>query len=194
MINSLALSTGAELDVAATIQPKFHRQVLLNFAHLPTKGEALPPAPYQATINTIGLQPENVRTVMGEKGKNLTGNKVSEFNFGLGLEKWISQKIYFRSSSGWFDCRKVGVCEVLMAFLTEYRFLKFPQRYCRLHQVTFKHIKHYSYLKKAAPMAFTIGTKTNVGSTLFTTGRVVSINPTQVIDGRQVNDVQIRVR
>lgn len=53
----------------------------------------------------------------------------------------------------------------------------------------FGHIKNYYYLRKAKPMTFTIGTKTNVGSTLFTTGRVVSINLlTVIIEGYQVND------
>jgi hypothetical protein len=53
----------------------------------------------------------------------------------------------------------------------------------------FGHIKNYYYLRKAKPMTFTIGTKTNVGSTIFTTGRVVSINLYKVIiEGYQVND------
>ena len=53
----------------------------------------------------------------------------------------------------------------------------------------FGHIKNYYYLRKAKPMTFTIGTKTNVGSTIFTTGRVVSINLlTVIIEGYQVND------
>jgi hypothetical protein len=53
----------------------------------------------------------------------------------------------------------------------------------------FEHIKKYSYLRKAKPMELTIGTKTNVGSTLFTTGRVVSVNiHTVIIEGYQVND------
>ena len=61
------------------------------------QGEALPPGPYQVTITASTVaQPENVRAVMGEKGKNLTGNKVSEINFGLGLEKWISQEFIFK--------------------------------------------------------------------------------------------------
>jgi hypothetical protein len=78
-----------------------------------------------------------------------------------------------------------------MAFLTELVPFFKALALLPLALAIFKHIKHYSYLKKAAPMAFTIGTKTNVGSTLFTTGRVVSINLLKVIiDGRQVNDVQ----
>lgn len=53
---------------------------------------------------------------------------------------------------------------------------------------SFEYIKNYYYLKKAKPMTFTIGTRTNVGSTLFTTGKVVSINVlTVVIEGYQVN-------
>ena len=53
----------------------------------------------------------------------------------------------------------------------------------------FGHIKNYYYLRKAKPRAFTIVTKTKVGSTLFTTGRVVSINLfTVIIEGYQVND------
>ncbi len=55
--------------------------------------------------------------------------------------------------------------------------------------IIFEHIKKYSFLRKAKPREFTIGTKTNVGSTLFTTGRVVSINLlTVIIEGYQVND------
>ena len=80
--------TGRGGDDTAEVSPAG----VAEFRPLTDQGEALPPAPYQVTINTIGLQPENVRSVMSEKGKNLTGNKVSEFNFGLGLEKWISQK------------------------------------------------------------------------------------------------------
>ena len=52
-----------------------------------------------------------------------------------------------------------------------------------------EHIKKYDYLRKAKPMTFTIGTKTNVGSILFTTGRVVSINLlTVIVEGYQVDD------
>lgn len=55
--------------------------------------------------------------------------------------------------------------------------------------MSFDYIKNYSYLRKAKPRAFTIVTKTKVGSTLFTTGRVVSINLfTVIIEGYQVND------
>ena len=53
----------------------------------------------------------------------------------------------------------------------------------------FEYMRNYFYLKKAEPMKFTIGTKSNVGSTLFTTGRVISINLlTAEIEGYQVND------
>lgn len=53
---------------------------------------------------------------------------------------------------------------------------------------TIEYIRNYIYLKKAKPKTFTIGTKTNVGSSLFTTGEVVSINLlTVVIEGYQVN-------
>ena len=76
-----------------------------------------------------------------------------------------------------------------MAFLTELVPFFKALALLPLALAIFKHIKHYSYLKKAAPMAFTIGTKTNVGSTLFTTGRVVSVNLlTVIIEGYQVND------
>ena len=52
----------------------------------------------------------------------------------------------------------------------------------------FKYTKNYLYLRKAEPMTFTIGTKSDVGSTLFTTGRVISINLITVeIEGYQVN-------
>ncbi|WP_315708223.1 hypothetical protein [Brenneria uluponensis] len=54
---------------------------------------------------------------------------------------------------------------------------------------TVSYIKYYFDLKKAEPWTFTIATKTNVGSMLYTTGRVVSINLWQVvIDGYQVNN------
>lgn len=52
-----------------------------------------------------------------------------------------------------------------------------------------KYLGIYSEIKKAEPMTFTIGTKTKTGSTLHTTGRVLSINLWQVvIDGYQVSD------
>ncbi len=67
------------------------------FAPLTDQGEALRPGKYLTTINTIGsgLQPENVRAVIGKYGENLTGNKISEINIGVGLEKWIDQKFVF---------------------------------------------------------------------------------------------------
>lgn len=55
----------------------------------------------------------------------------------------------------------------------------------------FEQIKKYFCLKKDPSRTFTIGTKTNVGSTLFTTGTAVSINLFKVvIKGHQVNDPQ----
>ena len=70
---------------------------LAEFGPFTDQGEALPPGPYQVTMTSTALQgqPENVRTVFGQHGKNLTGNKISEFNFGLGLDKYISQKFIF---------------------------------------------------------------------------------------------------
>ena len=67
------------------------------FAPLTDQGEALRPGKYLTTINTIGssLQPESVRAVIGKYGENLTGNKISEINIGVGLEKWIDQKFVF---------------------------------------------------------------------------------------------------
>ncbi|WP_028537114.1 hypothetical protein [Paludibacterium yongneupense] len=55
----------------------------------------------------------------------------------------------------------------------------------------YKPLKFYHDLKTAQPMTFTIGTQTEVGSMLFTTGRVISINLCQVvIDGYQVDAPQ----
>ena len=52
----------------------------------------------------------------------------------------------------------------------------------------YKHIRKYFDLRGSKSGGFTIGTKTNVGSTLYTTGRVVSISlRTVIIEGYQVN-------
>jgi len=61
-------------------------------------------------------------------------------------------------------------------------------------QIVFKsypYIKNYFELKKAQPMAFTVISKTKLGTLLYTSGRVVSINLWKVvIEGYQLNDPQ----
>lgn len=69
---------------------------LVEFGPFTNQGEALRPGKYRMTIETImaALQPENVRTVFGQNGENLTGNKISKMS--VGSEKGVSQTFVFK--------------------------------------------------------------------------------------------------
>lgn len=69
---------------------------LVEFGPFTNQGEALRPGKYRMTIETImaALQPENVRTVFGQNGENLTGNKVSKMS--VGSEIGVSQTFVFK--------------------------------------------------------------------------------------------------
>ena len=75
---------------------------LVEFGPFTNQGEALRPGKYRMTIETImaALQPENVRTVFGQNGENLTGNKISNLRIssvkGLGSVKGVSQTFVFK--------------------------------------------------------------------------------------------------
>ena len=62
------------------------------------------------TIETImaALQPENVRTVFGQNGENLTGNKVSNAVSLLGLDKDIFGEEYVISQTFVFKIHQDG--------------------------------------------------------------------------------------
>lgn len=68
----------------------------VEFGPFTNHGEALQPGKYRMTIETVmaAMQPENVRTVFGQNGENLTGNKVSKLR--IGSEKGISQSFVFK--------------------------------------------------------------------------------------------------
>lgn len=69
---------------------------LVEFGPFSNNGEALLPGKYRMTIETVlaVIQPENVRTVFGQNGENLTGNKVSKLR--IGSEKGVSQNFVFK--------------------------------------------------------------------------------------------------
>lgn len=75
---------------------------LVEFGPFSNHGEALRPGKYRMTIETVlaDIQPENVRTVFGKNGENLTGNKVSNLRIssvkGLGSVKGVSQTFVFK--------------------------------------------------------------------------------------------------
>ena len=83
---------------------------VVEFGPITNQGESLPPGTYHVSIDSgmMGLQPKNVRDILGQKGENLTGNKVSNAVSLLGLDKDIFGEEYVISQTFVFKIHQDG--------------------------------------------------------------------------------------